>query len=50
MLNLVRTGNPSPDGIEWKRWTPEGLETMIFDENTRCVNFDDSALRELLVK
>lgn len=48
MLNLVKTGDPSQEGLEWKPWTPDGLETMIFDEDARCVSFDDTALDNLI--
>lgn len=48
LVNFATTGNPSQEGLEWKPWTEEGNETMMFDVNSQCVSFDDAALCDLL--
>lgn len=48
-VNFAATGNPSQEGLEWAKWTPENQETMIFDAESKCRSFDDTALCELLL-
>ncbi|MDR1379350.1 MAG: carboxylesterase family protein [Synergistaceae bacterium] len=47
-LNFAKTGNPSQEGLEWKPYTAEGKETMIFDATSELRSFDDSKLFELM--
>ncbi len=49
-INLASTGNPSQEGLEWKPWTEEAKETMVFDAESKCVTLDDEKLCELLAK
>ena len=48
-VNFARTGNPTVDGDpEWKPYTRETGNTMIFDVQSRAVQHHDKALLELL--
>lgn len=50
LIRLAKTGNPSPEGITWKPWAEEKQETMIFDSQCECKEFDDEKLCRLLMK
>ena len=41
-LSMMYTGSPSTEALPWAPYTTEGRELMLFDVNSRCVNFDDS--------
>lgn len=48
-INFARTGNPSVEGHpEWKPYTRENGNTMIFDSESRIISHHDKALLELL--
>ena len=48
--NFAWTGDPSQDGLEWKPFTSESGETMIFDVESECRPFHDKDLMELLIR
>ncbi len=48
LVNFAATGNPGQENLKWKPWSEENRETMIFDADSRCVPFNDTALCSLL--
>ncbi len=47
-VSFATTGNPSQEGLEWPAWSPEGMETMVFDADSAVVKYDDAALLKLM--
>lgn len=48
-VNFARTGNPNVEGQpEWKPYTRDNGNTMIFDTESRAVSHHDKALMDLL--
>ena len=47
-INLARTGNPSQPGLEWKPYTKENPQAMVFDTVSHSVALDDDKLVTLL--
>ncbi|MEG1516606.1 MAG: carboxylesterase family protein, partial [Clostridia bacterium] len=41
-LSMMKTGSPSTEALSWAPYTTEGRETMLFDVQSKCVNFDDA--------
>jgi para-nitrobenzyl esterase len=49
-LNFARTGNPSQPGLEWKPFTSEDMQTMVFDTVSECRNIHAAELIAVLPK
>lgn len=47
-LNFARTGNPSQPGLEWKPFSGEDRQTMVFDTVSECRNIHAPELIALL--
>ena len=47
-INFARTGNPSQKGLEWKPYTLQGPQTMVFDVSSECYELRDEKLVELM--
>ena len=47
-LNFARTGNPSQPGLEFKPYTPETPNAMVFDAASQCYPLRDDTLVSLL--
>jgi para-nitrobenzyl esterase len=47
-LNFAKTGNPSQPGLEWKPYTKEHQEAMVFDTVSQTVSLTDDKLVSLL--
>ena len=47
-INFAKTGNPSQPGLEWKPYTKEGEEAMVFDTVSETVALKDDKLDSLL--
>ncbi|MCC7175429.1 MAG: carboxylesterase/lipase family protein [Bryobacterales bacterium] len=47
-LNFARTGNPSQPGLEFKPYTVQDPQTMVFDAVTECRPFPDDKLISLM--
>ena len=47
-LNFARTGNPSQPGLEFKPYTAQDPQTMVFDSVSECRPFPDDKLMSLL--
>jgi para-nitrobenzyl esterase len=47
-INFARTGNPSQPGLEWKPYTKENEEAMVFDSASQTVALRDDKLVSLL--
>jgi para-nitrobenzyl esterase len=47
-LNFARTGNPSQPGLEFKPYTPQDPQTMVFDSVSECRPFPDDKLMSLM--
>ena len=47
-LNFARTGNPSQPGLEWKPFTKESPQAMVFDTVSQSVPLADDKLVSLL--
>ena len=47
-VNFARTGNPSQPGLEWKPFTKESPQAMVFDTVSQSVPLADDALVSLL--
>ena len=48
LVNFMTTGDPSQEGVEWKPFTVENGETMIFDTVSETRNYHDKELWELI--
>lgn len=49
-INLAYNGTPSTEELPWAPYTIEGNEMMLFDVESKCVNFDDAAFNEIYNK
>jgi para-nitrobenzyl esterase len=47
-INFAKTGNPSQPGLEWKPYTKDGEEAMVFDTVSQTVPLNDDKLVSLL--
>lgn len=47
-INFARTGNPSQPSLEWKRYTKDDPEAMVFDTVSQSVSLRDDKLVSLL--
>jgi para-nitrobenzyl esterase len=47
-VNFARTGNPGQPGLEWKPYTKENPQTMVFDTVSQSVALRDDKLVSLL--
>ena len=47
-VNFARTGNPSQKGLEWKPYTLQDPQTMVFDVISECYALRDEKLVELM--
>jgi para-nitrobenzyl esterase len=47
-VNFAKTGNPSQLGLEWKPYTKEGQQAMVFDAVSQSVPLKDDKLVSLL--
>lgn len=47
-INFAKTGNPSQPGLEWKPYTKDGEEAMVFDTASQSVPLKDDKLVSLL--
>ena len=47
-VNFARTGSPSQAGLEWKPYTPENPQAMVFDTVSESVALPDDKLVSLL--
>jgi para-nitrobenzyl esterase len=47
-LNFARTGNPGQPGLEFKPYTPETPNAMVFDTVSQCYPLRDDKLVSLL--
>jgi para-nitrobenzyl esterase len=47
-VNFAKTGNPSQPGLEWKPYTKDGEEAMVFDTVSQTVPLTDDKLVSLL--
>lgn len=47
-INFARTGNPSQPGLEWKPYTPQDPQAMVFDTVSESVALRDDKLVSLL--
>ncbi len=47
-LNFAKTGNPSQPGLEFKPYTPQDPQTMVFDSVSECRAYNDDKLMSLM--
>jgi para-nitrobenzyl esterase len=47
-INFAKTGNPSQPGLEWKPYTKDGQQAMVFDTVSQSVPLKDDKLVSLL--
>ena len=47
-VNFAKTGNPSQPGLEWKAFTKESPQAMVFDTDSKSVPLADDKLVSLL--
>ncbi|HEU4935638.1 MAG TPA: carboxylesterase family protein [Vicinamibacterales bacterium] len=47
-INFAKTGNPSQPGLEWKPYTKEDPQAMVFDTISQSVSLRDDKLVSLL--
>ena len=47
-VNFARTGNPSQPGLEWKPYTKDDPQAMVFDTISESVALRDDKLVSLL--
>jgi len=47
-INFAKTGNPSQPGLEWKAYTKEDPQAMVFDTVSQSVSLRDDKLVSLL--
>lgn len=48
LVNFMKNGDPSQDGLAWPAFTAEGGETMIFDTVSAVRGYHDQKLMELI--
>jgi para-nitrobenzyl esterase len=48
-VNFARTGNPGQKGLEWKPYTAQDPQTMVFDVISECYAPRDEKLVELML-
>jgi para-nitrobenzyl esterase len=49
-LNFAKTGNPTQPGLDWKPFSPDDMQTMVFDTVSECRNIHAAELVALLPK
>src|SRR5690606_26829103 len=47
-VNFAKNGNPSQPGLEWKPYTPDDPQAMIFDATSQSVSLRDDRLVTLI--
>ncbi len=47
-VNFAKTGNPSQAGLEWRPYTPDNPQAMVFDAVSQCYALHDDKLASLL--
>ena len=47
-VNFAKTGNPSQPGLEWRPYTPDNPQAMVFDSVSQCYPLHDDKLASLL--
>ena len=47
-INFARTGSPSQTGLEWKPYTVQDPQTMVFDSVSECRALRDDKLVSLM--
>lgn len=47
-INFAKTGNPSQPGLEWRPYTPDNPQAMVFDTVSQCHPLHDDKLASLL--
>ncbi|HLK68388.1 MAG TPA: carboxylesterase family protein [Bryobacteraceae bacterium] len=47
-VNFAKTGNPSQPGLEWRPYTPDNPQAMVFDTVSQCSPLHDDKLASLL--
>ena len=47
-VNFAKTGNPSQPGLEWRPYTPDNPQAMVFDTVSQCYPLHDDKLASLL--
>jgi len=47
-VNFAKTGNPSQPGLEWRPYTPDNPQAMVFDTVSQCAPLHDDKLTSLL--
>ncbi|MBQ6175063.1 MAG: carboxylesterase/lipase family protein [Clostridia bacterium] len=48
LLNFLKTGDPSQDGIAWEPYTPENGAVMVFDADSQVEYFHDAEFQAIL--
>jgi para-nitrobenzyl esterase len=49
-LNFAKTGSPTQPGLDWKPFSPDDMQTMVFDTVSECRNIHAAELVALLPK
>ena len=47
-INFAKTGNPGQPSLEWKPYTKENPQAMVFDTVSQCYPLHDDKLASLL--
>jgi para-nitrobenzyl esterase len=47
-VNFAKTGNPSQPGLEWRPYTPDNPQAMVFDTVSQCNPLHDDKLSSML--
>jgi len=47
-VNFAKTGNPGQPGLEWRSYTPDNPQAMVFDTVSQCYPLHDDKLASLL--
>jgi para-nitrobenzyl esterase len=47
-VNFAKTGNPSQPGLEWRPYTQDNPQAMVFDTVSQCYRLHDDNLASLL--
>lgn len=47
-VNFAKTGNPSQPGLEWRPYTPDNPQAMVFDTVSQCYPLHDDKLASML--